>query len=250
MYRVFIVDDEPIAVIGIKMTFEWEKYGFAVVGETTDALSAVEMAEELMPDVVFTDVVMPDITGLELIKKMRQRKIDAEFVIVSGHNDFLYTKQAIQQGIFDYCLKPIKKSEAVELLERLKIYLDEKNGLSQSTVPEGIEIKNPKLKNIVEYINDNYADGIKLSKVAEKFGMNSNYLSTLFKQELGVSFSQYINNVKMISAAELLKSTDKNIEEIAYDLGMEYYYFMKIFRKTYKITPAQFRKKFSSDIKK
>ncbi len=250
MYRVFIIDDEPIAIIGINMTFEWEKYGFSVVGETTDALCAVEMAEELMPDVIFTDIVMPDITGLELIKKIRQRRIDTEFVIVSGHNDFLYTKQAIQQGIFDYCLKPIKKTEAVELLERLKNYLDEKNGLTNLAMLSGGEIRNARLKNIVEYINDNYADGIKLSKVAERFGLNSNYLSTLFKQELGLSFSQYINNVKMISATEQLKETDKSIEKIASDLGMEYYYFMKLFRKTYKITPAQFRKKFSAESEK
>lgn len=245
MYRVFIVDDEPIAIIGIKMTFDWEKYGFTVVGETTDALCAVEMAEELMPDVVFTDVVMPDITGLELIKKMRQKKIDAEFVIISGHNDFLYTKQAIQQGIFDYCLKPIKKTEAVELLERLKSFLDEKNGIKDLNMISGTNVKSTRLKNIVDYINNNYADGITLSKVAEKFEINSNYLSTLFKQELGISFSQYINKVKMISAVEQLRETNKSIEEIASGLGMEYYYFMKMFRKAYKTTPTQFRKKFS-----
>ena len=244
MYRVFIVDDEPIAIMGIKMTFEWENYGFTIVGDTTDACMAVDMAEKLKPDVIFTDIVMPDMTGLELIKKIKQRQIDSEFVIISGHNDFMFTRQAIQQGIFDYCLKPIKKIDADELLDRLKEHLDKKNNVYYED--DGlVRVRNTKLQKIIEYIDNNYADGIKLSKIAEKFEINSNYLSTLFKREMGLGFSQYLVEVKLKKAEIYLKETEMSIEEIADKIGMEYYYFLKLFKKRYKTTPSHFREKFA-----
>lgn len=119
MYKVLIVDDEPWVLIGIRNTFPWEAMGFAIVAETTDPLEAFELIGRLKPDVVLTDIRMPELSGIELMKKARQEGIRSEFVIISGAADFHFAQEAIRLGCFDYLLKPLEFDESDKLLGRL-----------------------------------------------------------------------------------------------------------------------------------
>ncbi|WP_165972349.1 response regulator transcription factor [Paenibacillus piri] len=124
MYRVLIVDDEPWVLKGIRSTFKWEELGFQVVAETTDSLEAYEIIIRDKPDVVMTDIRMPECSGIDLMKRCRERGIQSEFVIISGASDFHYAQESIRLGCFDYLLKPLQFEEADALLERLLRHLN------------------------------------------------------------------------------------------------------------------------------
>jgi len=126
MYRAILVDDEYWTLLGIQHTFDWPAYNMEIAGSYMNAAEALIAIEELKPDVVFTDICMPGISGLELLQELRRLELDIEVVIISGYSEFEYTRKAIQNGAFDYCLKPIDEELAVPLLDRLQKRLDSK----------------------------------------------------------------------------------------------------------------------------
>lgn len=119
-FSAMIVDDEPWSVLGIKKGFPWAEFGFEIVGETTDAIEAIELICRLEPDAVVTDIRMPSVTGFDLIEAAMHHGVDTEFVLVSGFSDFEYARSALRLGVFDYCLKPVSPSDASALLDRLR----------------------------------------------------------------------------------------------------------------------------------
>ena len=123
MYRVVIVDDEPWVLKGIRSTFAWHDYGFEVVAETTDSEQAWELIRQEKPDAVLTDIRMPELSGIDLMRLSREEGIDAAFVLISGVADFQYAKESIRLGCFDYLLKPLQFDEADAVLKRLGEHL-------------------------------------------------------------------------------------------------------------------------------
>ena len=99
LYRVLLVDDEEDIRVGISQKMDWEKLGFALVGEAANGQDALELAESLQPDVVLTDIKMPFMDGLELCRILTGRLPASKFVVFSGFDDFEYAKQAIQMNV-------------------------------------------------------------------------------------------------------------------------------------------------------
>lgn len=126
MYRVLLVDDELWSLEGIYKLLEWEKMGFRVIAQVTDASEAWEIIRSSTPDVVFTDIRMPEISGIELLNMSREMGSTSEFVVISGFAEFEYAQEALRNGAFDYQLKPIDPDDAKLLLEKLKGHLDRK----------------------------------------------------------------------------------------------------------------------------
>ncbi|TDF95048.1 response regulator transcription factor [Paenibacillus piri] len=126
MYKVILVDDEIWSLEGIRKVFDWQHMGFAIAAQTTDASEALELICSLKPDVVVTDIRMPEISGIDLLTLSRKRGITSEFIIISGFAEFAYAQEAIRYGAFDYQLKPIDPVEAKQLLTKLKLRLHEK----------------------------------------------------------------------------------------------------------------------------
>lgn len=125
MFRVLLVDDEPMAVEALKIAADWDELGFTICGECGNGEDALEKARELQPDLIVTDIRMPGMDGLELVKKVYEDiKSDTMFIIVSGYDEFDYAKKAMQFGIRHYVLKPVFKDEfsavLLEILEKLK----------------------------------------------------------------------------------------------------------------------------------
>ena len=108
MYKAIIIDDEPWTIIDIEKTFSLEDMGFEIVGSYRTPQKALPAIISKKPDLVITDIRMPGMTGMELIKSVRNQKINCEFIIVSGHSDFSYAQEAISYGVAGYCLKPQK----------------------------------------------------------------------------------------------------------------------------------------------
>jgi two-component system, response regulator YesN len=123
MIHVLIVDDELWSLYGMKKLVDWNELGFEIRWETNDSLKAMKIIEEEEPDVVISDIVMPELTGLELLSCTREKDINTEFVFVSGFADFYYAQQAMEYGAFHYLLKPLKRQDLKDTLLRLKKHL-------------------------------------------------------------------------------------------------------------------------------
>lgn len=116
--RVMIVDDEYIIRQGIEYLLDWEKEGFKLVGEAMNGEEALEKIEELQPDIVLSDIVMPKLNGIDLTKCIQQKYPAIKVIILSSYSDFDYVKNTFQNGAVDYILKPTLNPE--ELLKALR----------------------------------------------------------------------------------------------------------------------------------
>lgn len=118
MKTILIVDDEKITREGISQLIDWQQYGFKVIGLAENGKVGLEMTRKLLPDLIITDIKMPEMTGLEMIEILRQENIKSEFIILSGYSDFEYAKKAIKTGVISYILKPIDEDELIESLKK------------------------------------------------------------------------------------------------------------------------------------
>ena len=123
-YRVLLADDEEEIRTGISRKIDWTALGFSLVGEAGNGEEALELAEQLRPDVVLTDIKMPFMDGLELCRRLRQSLPAAKLVVFSGFDDFEYARQAVGAGVSEYILKPINAPELAEVLNKLRDQLD------------------------------------------------------------------------------------------------------------------------------
>ena len=124
MYKIFIADDEAIIREGIKCLLDYESLGFTIVGEAANGTAAYEQILSLMPDVVFLDIRMPKMLGLDVIREARANGFNGKIIILSGYSDFKYAQQAIHYGVQNYLTKPIDEKELEGILLTIKEQLD------------------------------------------------------------------------------------------------------------------------------
>ena len=240
--KVLLVDDEIMIREGFKRLFDWEAHDCQVVGEAADGMEALAKIDSLRPDIVIMDINIPIMNGLKVIQVSRVKHPRTAFVIVSGYDDFSFCQQALRLQITDYILKPVNYEEFGICIDNLKISLFEQK-VAADTEPENHEER--VITGITRYIQEHLEQEVSLSVLAEEFHLNSQYISQLFKNEIGVGFLAYLTNVRMEKAKKLLISTSLSIAEIADRVGYgDYRVFTKVFKKTEGITPSQYRREF------
>jgi|GEM_PF-403581 len=119
MRKVLLVDDESWVIESLKDLVQWEAHGYEVVAQANSGADALEAMRLHRPDVVFTDIRMPEINGLELIRRGKAMPSPAQFVVVSGYAEFAYAQKALAYGAVAYCLKPFDEIEIVGVLAKL-----------------------------------------------------------------------------------------------------------------------------------
>lgn len=124
MYKVLIVDDELLIIKSLKNRIKWKDFGFRVIGEAGNGIEAFEKIKQLNPDIVFTDIRMPGMSGLELVENVRKLDMNINFIIISGYAEFEYAQKALNFGAMGFCLKPFNVAEIGELLKNVKLKLD------------------------------------------------------------------------------------------------------------------------------
>lgn len=125
LYRIMLVDDEEEVRKAMIRKMNWEQLGFTVVGDAENGEDALEKLEHLEPDVVMTDIRMPYMDGLTLVARIREKFPFVKILIFSGYDDFEYAQQAIKLNVTEYILKPVNGQELAEILNRIKVSLDE-----------------------------------------------------------------------------------------------------------------------------
>jgi Response regulator containing CheY-like receiver domain and AraC-type DNA-binding domain len=258
--KVLVIDDEPVHVRGIIKYVNWSKFGFDKVVGTFSAKEALKILPKEEFNLVVTDINMPEINGLELISRINLLGKHPDIMIVSGYNEFTYAQEAIRLGVCAYILKPVKPEEIednIRILEEKKKWehLKKDNNteldiLNQIIGKENIIIGNderkrihPSIQKILIYIGKNYEKEISFQEIADEFHINDSYLSALFKKEIGINLSNYLQRYRLNRAMELLRNSDLRINEIANKVGYQNAcYFTEQFKKVYNITPSEIRK--------
>ena len=240
--KVLLVDDEIMIREGFKQLFDWEAHDCQVVGEAADGMEALGKIDALKPDIVIMDINIPIMNGLKVIQLSRVKHPGIAFVIVSGYDDFSYCQQALRLQITDYILKPVNYEEFGSCIDTLKISLFERRVL-ETPEPEAQEERT--ITSLTRFLQEHMGEDVSLSVLAEEFHLSAQYISQLFKNEIGVNFLAYFTNIRMERAKKLLLSSSASIGEIAEQLGFgDYRVFTKVFKKAEGVTPSQYRRDF------
>ena len=133
MYRVVIVDDEPLMLEGMRLMIDWRSHGFELCGEALSAQDALRLVDSLHPHLLITDVRMPGMLGTDLAAIIRQYHPEVVILMFSVLKDFSFAQSAIRSGVFDYLVKPIDPDEVHRALSRIKAELDERARMEADT---------------------------------------------------------------------------------------------------------------------
>ena len=239
--RVLLVDDEIMIREGFKRLFDWEAHDCEVVGEASDGLEALAKIDSLQPDIAIMDINIPIMNGLKVIQMARMKHPETAFVIVSGYDDFEYCREALRLQITDYILKPVNYEEFGTCIDNLKIAMYQ----NQSTSTEEKPQEERTIQSITRYLQEHLSEEISLAVLADEFHLNPQYISQLFKNEIGVNFLAYFTNIRMERSKKLLLTTDLSVADISEQSGYgDYRVFTKVFKKTEGVTPSQYRRDF------
>jgi len=237
MYSVYLVDDEALILSDMQRSIPWYEHDFQLVGSSTDPRLALHEILDLKPNVVFTDIKMPRMTGFELVKALREKELECEVVIVSAHEQLDYARQVIQLEGFDYLIKPVEEKQYTELLDRLLKRLEKKYPHRNLPATGSSE-----LNAIIQHLNRNLVQKSNLAQLAQQFNISPNYICSLFSKHLGTTYSAYLTKIRMEQAARLLAGSDAPVKEVALKSGYEdYFYFCRVFREYHGTTPTQYR---------
>ncbi|HEX2944921.1 MAG TPA: response regulator [Clostridia bacterium] len=173
MYRVFIADDEPSVIEGLKIMVPWNELDFELCGEASNGREALAKIEKLRPHLVITDIRMPLKSGLELINDVRKLGMSTEYVILSGYSEFAYAREAIRHHVSYYMLKPLDRDEIITILETIKNKLDKAflacYGFSQADIDSFRMNRGKPPQEIKDDTDNPEGDGILWRSVRENF---------------------------------------------------------------------------------
>jgi two-component system response regulator YesN len=239
-YSVLVVEDEPLIRVNIVRKLRDGCPEFEVVMEAADGREALEAIAELAPDVLITDIRMPELDGLQLAREAYYNHPEMMVVIVSGYDDFAYAKSALQFGVKDYLLKPVNAEELHAAMARLLVQLDReyRAGAAPRAQEELVTL-------VQEYLRAHFGEEVSLAALAERFHVNLPYLTRLFKRTIGVAPVRYLRDLRIAHARKLLQERpDLEIKEIGPMAGYpDPGYFSRIFRLSVGIGPQEYRER-------
>nr|WP_282185238.1 response regulator [Streptococcus constellatus] len=240
VYSIMIVEDEYLVRQGISSLVDFKKFNMQVIGEAENGLEAWEKIQAECPDIILTDINMPQMNGIKLAQLAREQYPQLHIIFLTGYDDFDYALSAVKLGADDYLLKPFSREDVEAMLIKVKEKLDKEK--KQQQVHELVE--KAEFSDLEQAIHDRLADTeLSLKSLSFQLGFNSSYLSVLIKKELGLPFQDYLIQERMKRAKLLLLTTDLKVYEIAEQVGFEdMNYFSQRFKQIVGVTPRQFKK--------
>ena len=261
MRRLLIAEDEELFRRELETTMPWEEWGFVLVGAAEDGAQAWDLLRERKAEAVLTDIRMPVLDGIGLIRKASEElppEARPLFVIVSGYADFRYAQDAVRLGAFDYLLKPVDDDALEDAMRRAAAELQEREhraGLYRSSDIDPVlaffrsyapgRVREPSdayVEAAVGEISDRYMIDLTAEIVAGRLGISGDHLARLFRRRTGYTFNEYLTRFRIRRAVELLRDPSARIGEVADLCGYaDPRYFSALFRKLVGMTPSEFR---------
>ncbi|MBP3520890.1 MAG: response regulator [Oscillospiraceae bacterium] len=243
MMKVVVVEDEALVRRGIVLTVDWAGVDCAVVGEAADGMEGLEVIRESQPDLVVTDIKMPRLDGLEMVRQLREEGNRAHVIILTAYSDFSYAQAALKLGAVDFLLKPFQDGELEEAVTRLKSRVGPTGPQAPGLeVPE--EGKSKYVMEALRYIAGHYNDpDISVSSVARDLGISEGHLSHVFKKETSRTLGSYLTDYRIHMAMELLRDCRNKVYEVAEQVGYrDITYFSSTFKRVAGLSPSEYQK--------
>lgn len=258
---VCIIEDEPLMRDYLCNNLEKIHSDFHVTAFAANGNEAMDILSSNSFDLILSDIKMPGYSGLEVAESLRKNEDETPIILITGYDDFAYAKSAIRLDVSDYLLKPLNDNELRDALEKIKVQILKRRQsitLPENLTPENLaqliaekfaaESNNSEdfdiIKSAVDYITQHFCENMSQADVADAIGVSPSYLSGLFHEGTGESYSQFIKRLRMTKAAALLKSQPSmTINVIAESVG--YFsdkHFMSVFKNYFGMTPNDYRK--------
>jgi len=257
--NLLMVNDAVLAVDTMKKDIPWNEYGIDEVYIAYNVQEGMDMISTHPIDILLCDIEMPGKNGLCLIRWLREKNYDIDYILLTCHASFDYAHEAISLDCQDYLLIPCSYNKIGETV--LKVVRRRMERISNSKLQEygksWLREKESQLGNssgnskkpreiaeeCVDYIRNNLgSEELCVSNLAAHFYLNPIYLNRIFKKEMNTTLCQFIISEKMVLAAKLLKNTNHSVIAIANHVGYpNYAYFITTFKRHHNCTPSQYR---------
>jgi len=245
---ILLVDDEKQVLDGMLRGVDFSSLAVDMIYTARSGEEARDIIRAKKIDILVTDIEMADMSGLDLLQWVREQGYPILAIYCTAFRNFDYAKKALQLQAFDYFLKPVSYSELTEKLRNAIASLSGQSlsPVSADTVSE--ETPSPRhnrstIKKVLAYIDEHIGEELTRADLAGLVYMNPDYLGTIFKEEMGVSITIYIQDKRLSLAKELLLTTDWPISKIAETVGYDNTsYFSKLFRQKTGLQPSEYRR--------
>lgn len=249
MYKVIIIDDEPIIVTGLVKLIPWKEYGCEVAGTAYDGLEGLSVIRDIRPQIVISDIYMPKMNGLAMAAALKSEFEDMELSLLTGYRDFDLAQEAIRLGVTRYILKPSNMEELQEAVRVMAANLKRKGITGQeekepaSAVPEQESAAGSFTVNrALAYMKENYSRKVTLTDVADNTYVSQWHLSKLLKRHTGKSFSELMNEIRVDEAKKLLLDPSLRVGDVADLVGfVDMAHFSRVFKKFVGVSANEYR---------
>ncbi len=253
MYSVVICEDEDIIRKGLMYSFDFYGLDLVVVADFDDPVSCLDYIKTHKIDIIITDIKMPLMSGLEMIKNIDNRK-QYEFIILSGYSDFDYAKKAISLGVTEYLVKPIDHKLLKNSLKKAISNLNDKQLINNakfqvknlSKVYQDVDKDDKLLQEIILFIKNNYMNKITLTDVATELSYSVSSIKNKLKQN-HITFNTTLNSYRIYKAIKLISLNKYPIYQIAEMVGFnDYKYFCLKFKSYTGYSVTELMKNFKT----
>lgn len=229
--NVLLVDDEPLELEQLEFLIQ-PQFPFWRLYKAADGTQATSIGQEVQIQLALLDINLPGKSGLLVAEDLRRLHPEIHIIMISAHHNFQYARQSIKLKVMDYITKPVIEQELLEVLHEFDH--NDSPAVQSKVIQEALQI-----------MQKQFSGKINLSGLASAVHMNPTYLSRLFHEEVGISFSEYLNQLRMEYAKQLLhRHSDLNIADVAERCGFNsQHYFCTQFHKHVGMPPKKFREK-------
>ena len=246
MLKVLVVEDEEMIRKGIVLAVDWAALDCVVVGEAANGLQALEAVERSAPSLIITDLKMPVMDGLEMLRQLRERGNNAFVIILTAYDSFAYAQAALRLGAVDFLLKPFHDGELEETIARIRSRAQAAAPAAPAApvLPEGQGPEKSKyVREALAYLSEHYNDpDISVSSVARSLGVSDGHLSHVFKKETDYTLLNYLTRYRIHRAMELLRDCRLKVYEVAEQVGYrDIAYFSATFKKLVGMSPSEYQ---------
>ncbi len=249
MITVALIDDDKLVRMGLKTMLPWKNYNMAVVGEAQNGKSALDLVAKNKIDLVFIDLEMPGMFGIDVLKRIKEISPNTQCVILTMHQDFSYIQKALRLNVLDYIIKAeLNEGTFDEVLLQIKSRFDKARNKENvsfdivSTEEHSFEITQS-IQQAIDIVSEDWSVYISTTEIAKRVHMSRSYFCTCFKHIVGTSFHSYCKNNRIEYAKQLLLTTKKSITSIAVKSGFtDEKYFSSVFKTHVGKSPSDFRK--------
>lgn len=240
MFKVVIADNDALIIHKLKMLIPFNNLGYQIDAEFSNLKDTVSYFKKNQVDLLITDVKMNGSSGFELLKIVKNENKDLLIIVISACSNYEYVREAMKLGANDYLLKPLDFNEMTTLLNDFVNKLNRRKVFNNQT--EDNPNMNESFKALLDYMRENYYKQLSLFHLCEIFYINFTYCCGLFKKYTGRTYHEFLTELRMTKAKQLLLDENKTVKEVAIRVGFnDYYYFIKAFKKYFGTTPKSLK---------